>query len=238
MAKAKDKVKVWDLPLRFFHWTLVIAIAIALISSEEESVLNQWHVLAGWVVAVLIAFRCVWGFVGGEHSRFSDFIRPVRIGDHVSGLLRGHSEASLGHNPLGAVAVLILLALAAATVWTGAFGGERAEEFHEIIAWTLLAMVGIHVAAVIIMSAMERESLIRAMISGNKPAARHPGAADARPPSLSGWAIAILTVAGSIFLILRYDPQAFTLRSAEAFEHRAEGTSRPSVIDEGSEREY
>ena len=213
MESPKDQVKIWDLPLRLFHWTLVIAIALAFLSSEEDSALNQWHILAGWTVAVLIVFRCVWGFVGGEHSRFADFIRPSRIAEHVSGLLHGRGEAALGHNPLGAVAVVILLALAAATVWTGVFGGEGAEEFHEIIAWTLLSMVGVHIAAVIIMSAIERENLVRAMISGQKPAVRHAGAADSRPPTAL----------------------AFTLRSAEAFEHRADGGSRPSLADEGGE---
>ena len=94
----------------------------------------------GWIAAILIVFRLVWGFIGGEHSRFSDFIRPSRIAHHISGLLRGEREPSLGHNPLGAVAVVILLVLTAATVWTGAFGGEAAEELHEVTAWVLLAM--------------------------------------------------------------------------------------------------
>lgn len=237
MESAKNQVKVWDLPLRLFHWTLVIAIALAFLSSEEDSVLNQWHILSGWVAAVLIVFRCVWGFVGGEHSRFSDFIRPSRIAGHVSGLLHGRGEATLGHNPLGAAAVVILLALIAATVWTGAFGGEGAEELHEVIAWTLLAMVGVHITAVIIMSAMERENLVRAMVGGRKPAVRHPGAADARPPTALALVIAILTVAGTVFLILRYDPQAFTLRSAEAFEHRADAGSAVSPADEETEFE-
>ena len=139
--------RVWDLPLRLFHWLLVVAIAVAFLSSEEDSALNQWHVLSGWTAGLLIVFRLIWGFVGGEHSRFSDFVRPSRVASHVAVLVRGHSEPSIGHNPLGAVAVVILLALAAITVWTGAFGGEAAEELHEIVAWTLLAMVAIHVVA-------------------------------------------------------------------------------------------
>src|SRR5690606_8568411 len=80
MYREHDRVKVWDLPLRLFHWTLVAAIALALLSSEEGSGLNKWHVLSGWVAGLLIVFRLIWGVVGGEHSRFSDFIRPSRIG--------------------------------------------------------------------------------------------------------------------------------------------------------------
>jgi len=230
-------ISVWDLPLRVFHWALVIAIAVAFLSSEEDSAINQWHVLSGWVAAVLIAFRLVWGFVGGEHSRFADFIRPSRIADHVAGLLSGRREASLGHNPLGAIAVVLLLALTAATVWTGAFGGEASEDLHELIAWTLLAMVGLHIAAVIVMSLVERENLVRAMVTGKKPAERHPDAADANPPSAIGLLLALAVIAGSAYAILRYDPQAFTLRSAESFEHRANAGSEPSVGEEEREHE-
>jgi cytochrome b len=217
-----QRIRVWDLPVRIFHWTLVLAIAVAFLSAEEDSALNQWHVLSGWVAGLLIVFRLAWGFVGGEHSRFADFVRPGRIASHLSGLMRGHAEPALGHNPLGALAVLVLLALAAVTIWTGAFGGEPAEELHELVGWTLLAMVVLHVVAVIVMSRLERENLVAAMITGAKPADRHPGAADARPPSLLGLLAALLVTAAAGYFILRYDPQAFTPRSAESFEHRAD----------------
>ena len=235
--KSRRNIRVWDWPLRLFHWLLVIAIAVAFLSSEEDSAINQWHVLSGWVAAVLIAFRLVWGFVGGEHSRFTDFIRPSRIADHISGLLSGRREESLGHNPLGAIAVVFLLALTAATVWTGAFGGEASEDLHELIAWTLLAMVGLHIAAVIVMSLLERENLARAMVTGKKSAARHPDAADAKPPSAIGLLLALVAIAGSAYAILLYDPQAFTLRSAESFEHRANAGGEPSVGEEEREHE-
>lgn len=217
----RGRIKVWDLPLRLFHWALVIAIAVAFLSSEEDSALNDWHVLSGWVAAVLLVFRLVWGFLGGEHSRFSDFLRPSRIPDHVAGLLRGRRETDLGHNPLGAVAVVLLLALTGATVWTGAFGGDASEELHEVIAWTLLAVVGLHIVAVVVMSLVQRENLVRAMVTGDKPVARHPRAVDARPPSILGFLVGTIAIVGTAYAILRYDPQAFTRRSAEAFEHRA-----------------
>jgi hypothetical protein len=81
------------------------------------------------------------------------------------------------------MSVLLLLVLIAATVWTGAFGGESVEDLHEIIGWTLLAIVALHVAAVIVMSVLQRENLARAMVTGDKPAARHLGAVDSRPPA-------------------------------------------------------
>lgn len=229
-------VRVWDFPLRAFHWTLVLAIAVAFLSSEEDSALNRWHVLSGWVAAVLIVFRLVWGFIGGEHSRFADFIRPSRIAGHIAGLVNGRTGSDLGHNPLGAVAVVFLLALTGVTVWTGAFGGDGFEDLHELVAWTLLALIGLHIAAVIVMSMIEKVNLPRAMISGDKPAARYNGAADAKPPSLAALLAAAIVIAGTTFAILRYDPQAFTPRSTEAFEHRTQTDAEHSQRV-GDERE-
>ena len=221
MPYSGTSVKVWDLPLRLFHWLLVIAIALAFLSSEEDSLLNHWHILAGWVAGILIVFRLVWGFVGGEHSRFADFVRPSRIGGHIAGLFRGRTESTLGHNPLGGLSVVILLALAAATVWTGAFGGEEAEDLHGFIGWTLLVFVGLHVAAVAIMSLLQHENLVGAMITGKKSSVRHPGATDARRPNILGVLVAIAVVAGAIYGVLRYDPQGLKLQRTEAFEQRA-----------------
>lgn len=238
MPAGSGRIRVWDLPLRLFHWTLVVAVAIAFLSAEENSTLNDWHVLSGWIAAVLIVFRLVWGFVGGEHSRFSDFIRPSRIPDHLSGLVSGRKEAGLGHNPLGALAVVVLLALTAVTVWTGAFGGKPAEELHEVIAWVLLGMVAVHVIAVVVMSLLERQNLVRAMVTGDKPAARHPNAADARAPGAVAWALGAATVAATAYLIVQYDPAAFALRSAESFEHRADaGGEAATAGGEGREDE-
>ncbi|HMM76847.1 MAG TPA: cytochrome b/b6 domain-containing protein [Gammaproteobacteria bacterium] len=211
------RVKVWDLPLRLFHWLTVIAVAVAFLSSEEDSPLNHWHVIAGWSAGLLVVFRLVWGFVGGEHARFADFVKPSRVLSHVRELLHGHAEPTVGHNPLGAVSVLVLLMMIMATVYTGVV---LMEEAHEAIAWTLLAFVGVHVVAVIAMSWLSRENLVSAMVTGTKPAARHPRARDARAPGLIAWLVAAIVLAGSVYAVRRYDPEAFTLRSAEKYEHQ------------------
>lgn len=221
VGRQRRRVKVWDLPLRLFHWLLVVAIAVAFLSSEEDSPLSQWHILAGWVAGILIVFRLVWGFAGGEHSRFGDFIRPSLIGEHVRDLFSRRGDPTLGHNPLGGISVIVLLALVAATVWTGAFGGEGAETFHELIAWTLLGFVGLHIAAVAIVSVFQRENLVAAMITGKKPLERHVGARNAAGPSFAGITATALVLVGTVYGILKYDPQAFTLRRAESFEQRA-----------------
>ena len=232
-----EKLKVWDLPLRLFHWALVVAIAVAFLSSEEDSGLNDWHVLSGWVAATLLAFRLMWGLVGGEHSRFADFLTLSGIRHHVSGLARGKVEPTVGHNPLGAIAVLLLLLLVAMTVWSGAFLGEAGEELHEVVAWTLLAMVALHVVAVVVTSLLSRDNLLRAMIDGTKSKKRHPLAMDAKRPGPMALLFGAAAVSGAIYAILNYDPDAFRPRTAESFEHRFGGETTASREADEEEQE-
>jgi len=206
-----DDLKVWDVPLRLFHWLLVAAIAIAFLSSEGDSPIASWHIAAGWVAVVLIVFRLVWGFIGGEHARFVNFVRPSHIAGHIRSLLSRDPEHTVGHNPLGALAVLALLAAIAAVLWTGIQldAGQGSEDVHEALAYGLLALVGLHVAAVVLMSVMTRENLVQAMITGRKRASLHIGARDARMPSpialLAGGAVIVATIVA----IVRFDAAAF-----------------------------
>ena len=206
-------VRVWDLPLRLFHWLLVAAVAVAFVSAEEDSILRGWHVTAGWIAALLIGFRLVWGFIGGEHARFASFVRPSRLRAHLATLVAGRPEASLGHNPLGAIATLVLLITVAAVVATGTMligGGGGGEDLHEGLANALLALIGLHVAAVLMMSVLSRENLVRAMVTGRKPRARHPGAVDGRPAPGLALPVAALAIAGGGYGILQFDPLAMT----------------------------
>jgi cytochrome b len=209
-------IKVWDPGVRIFHWLLVAAIALAFLSSEEESALAAWHIPIGWIAALLIAFRLAWGFVGGEHARFANFIRPSNIGPHIRHLLSGKAAPSIGHNPLGALAVLALLALTAATILTGVAGGEDA---HEAIAYTLLGLVAVHVVAVLLMSHLAKDNLILAMVTGKKHADRYPDAHDAAPPARLAVPVAALAVGAAAYGATRVDHQAFVPHaSAEAGE--------------------
>ncbi|WP_374575670.1 cytochrome b/b6 domain-containing protein [Phenylobacterium sp.] len=227
-------IRAWDLPLRLFHWALAISIAVAFLSSEEDSALAAWHMAAGWTAAVLIAFRLVWGFIGGEHARFASFLRPGRIGAHLRELLGGRPAATVGHNPLGALAVVGLLGLTAATVFTGA---ARGEDLHEALAYALLALVGVHVAAVVVMSLATRENLVRAMVTGSKPAARHPGAQDAKPPRRAALPVAAAVIALAAVAVTRVDPNAFRpgVRDEAAGEHHGGDQARGGAEHEEDE---
>ncbi|MGM9490301.1 cytochrome b/b6 domain-containing protein [Ideonella sp. YS5] len=166
---------VWDAPVRIFHWLAVLCFAGAYLTAEAE----RWrlvHVTLGYTLAGLVAFRLVWGFIGTRHARFSDFVRgPKEALAHLRSLLAGKPDAHAGHNPAGGLAILALLGLAIGVTATGwmtqaEWSGERFEEAHELVANLMLALVGVHVAAVLLGSRLQGENLVKAMITGRKKA--------------------------------------------------------------------
>jgi cytochrome b len=179
----QKSVYVWDLFVRFFHWTLVAGFTIAYVTEDPLIV----HVWAGYVVGALILARVVWGFIGPERARFSDFIHnPATTFNYVRDLLQFRGRRYFGHSPGGGYMVVLLLAFLAATVITGllVYGGEQQagplagmlskdtgesiEEAHEIAANITLALVLAHIAAVALASFVHRENLVGAMITGYK----------------------------------------------------------------------
>lgn len=186
------EVRVWDPLVRLFHWSLVLAFAVAYLSGEGEDEWIRLHELSGYVVAGLVLFRLLWGFVGTRHARFSDFVfSPATVLAYTRDLLRGQARRYLGHNPLGGamvVALLIMLALATLTgliaygtgeqagplaPWAGTAApwvAEAFKEIHEFFANATLVLVVLHIAGVIVSSLLHRENLVRAMLTGRKRA--------------------------------------------------------------------
>lgn len=175
-------VQVWDLPTRIFHWTLLALVLLAWFTGEEEGVAAQVHRYAGEAIAGLIVFRVLWGFIGGEHARFTDFAAgPSAIINHVRDLFSAKPKRHLGHNPVGGVAVFLLLATVAAVVVTGLFAGgeENAGPFaglwgldfadaHEALFRILQGLVALHVLGVVVETLRARDALVPAMITGVK----------------------------------------------------------------------
>jgi cytochrome b len=168
------KVLVWDAPVRVFHWLMVLCFAGAYLSAESE----HWrllHVTLGYTMAGLVAFRIVWGVVGTRHARFSSFVRgPAAVAAYLRAMIQGRPRRHAGHNPAGALAIVALLGLAGVVVAAGwasynDIGGEWLKELHEGAGNAMLALVGLHVAGVVISSRMQRENLIGAMLTGRKP---------------------------------------------------------------------
>jgi len=177
-------VKVWDPLVRVFHWSLVFFFLIAFIT--EDDWLNL-HVLAGYGVSFLIGFRLLWGLVGTRSARFSTFVKsPTVMLIYLKGMLSFNVPHYLGHNPLGAAMVIILLlgitlvsvsgmALIAiegngplAGSFVASWDADWIEEVHEFFANFTLLMVTAHVSGVIFSSLVEGENLVKAMVTGRK----------------------------------------------------------------------
>jgi len=173
-------ILVWDLPTRAFHWLLALAFVGAFATSDSER-LRDWHVLFGYTMAGLVAFRIVWGVIGTRYARFSSFaFGPKRVLEYLKSVATPEPQHHVGHNPAGSWAIyaLLVLVLFAAATGYAAFndvGGRWMEELHEGMANTLTAMVGVHLAGVVLSSLLHRENFVRAMVTGYKVGERSHG---------------------------------------------------------------
>ncbi len=172
-AASRRNVLVWDVPVRVFHWLMVLSFAGAYLTAESE----RWrlaHVTLGYTMGALVVFRLVWGLIGSRHARFANFVRgPAAVWRYVRSMWSPRPEHHLGHNPAGAVGIVLMLALAAAVTVSGwavynDLWGEWLEELHEVSANLMLAVIGVHVAAVLISSRLHGENLVAAMVDGRK----------------------------------------------------------------------
>lgn len=175
-------IKVWDLPVRLFHWLLLALVVAAVISVKLGGNAMEWHGRFGHLIVGLIVFRIVWGLIGSRTARFGHFVRgPGAIRDYLAGRWVG-----VGHNPLGALSALALLGLIAFQAGSGlfahddvAFSGPMSamvsgdavswlSGWHRSTEWYIYGLVALHVAAVLFYSLVKKDRLVGAMITGRK----------------------------------------------------------------------
>ncbi len=182
----KLRIRIWDLPTRVFHWTLVFLVVGLFVTGLRGGAAMDWHFRFGIGVLILLVFRVVWGIVGGRWSRFASFVRGPGA---VLAYLRsgGANDHAPGHNPLGALSVLGMLAILAIQVVTGlssndeiSFEGPLAKflpnarvaqftAYHKDIgAWIVLALVVLHIAAIAFYRIKRKTDLIGPMVNGDK----------------------------------------------------------------------
>jgi cytochrome b len=172
-AMGSEPVRVWDRFVRMFHWSLVACVLLNVALVDDGETL---HRALGYVASGLVAARVVWGFIGPRPARFAAFWPTrARLVEHVRGLLAGQAPLHEGHNPLGALMMLTLMALVVALGVTGhlqttdAFWGEAwLQEVHDGLATTLVAAAGVHAAAALVMGRLQKVRLVRAMVTGVK----------------------------------------------------------------------
>jgi cytochrome b len=170
-----ERVLVWDVPTRMFHWLLVLSFVGAFLTAESERY-RDVHVMLGYTLLGLLAFRLLWGFFGTRYAQFRSFLfKPSELAAYLSSLVKGRVAHYVGHNPAGSVAIWLLLALGIASAVTGVLlfqdiGGDMLEELHEGLSFAMLAVVAVHVAGVVVSGIMHGENLVRAMITGLKEA--------------------------------------------------------------------
>jgi len=174
------RYRVWDLPIRLFHWLLVLGIFGAWLSLELGNI--KWHMNIGVAVGGLILFRLLWGLWGSETARFTQFIRgPKSVWRYITGQ---EKSMRLGHNPMGALSVIALLGLVGLQVGTGLFANDDVfssgpfrswvsgstsdwlTDIHELNFNLLLVFIGLHLAAVFVHVVIKKHDLLRAMITG------------------------------------------------------------------------
>lgn len=197
-------IRVWDPLVRIFHWGLVVAVAVAWLSSEGW---DDLHAITGYIMLGLLAVRLIWGVVGSRYARFTQFLRaPKTVIAYLRELAAQRERRYLGHNPAGGMMILALMLTLAGTGWTGWLledptrlaalpdmpqiiapahadehgdGGEGEGgligDLHEMLANFVLILIVLHLGGVAVASLRHRENLVRAMVTGDK---RAPEAGD------------------------------------------------------------
>lgn len=212
--QALPTVKVWDLAVRLFHWSLV-GLMIAAWVTQKLGDMDR-HAQIGYALLTLILFRLVWGVIGGRHARFADFLcGPATVVAYARDFLVHRAAPVLGHNPLGGWMVLALLAAVLTQGALGLFGTDDIAfdgplnalvssrtavlltSAHKLLFKVILALVAVHLAGVAAHWLVERENLVRAMITGRKPVQPGQHAEDASGGSML-LAVVVLAAAAAV----------------------------------------
>lgn len=184
------RVKVWDLPVRLTHWLMALAFVGAYVTNRLGVAYFKYHEWFGYSLIVLVVFRILWGLWGTYHARFTNFLRsPAATWRYSAELLRRRDQPFPGHNPLGALMVVVLLLTLLVQAVTGLFANDEIFNagalygyvsndtslaltgLHKSLFYWIAAAVAVHILAVLFHTFIKRENLISAMFTGYKSGA-------------------------------------------------------------------
>jgi len=226
MAKDQSQRLVWDWPLRLWHWLFAIAVLGAWISGQWGGFdWREWHLWFGQSALGLLIFRLLWGVVGPRHARFAQFLpRPARLWAYLKTLPERNAPESVGHSPLGALAVMTLLIVLGAQITSGLFVSDDilydgpwfvavsedtadwASTIHHRLAWPVGVLITLHLTAILFYRLFKRQRLTRAMITGRKSAEKVPVTASIKSSRTVLALILIALVAGLTWWLLAIAP--------------------------------
>lgn len=204
------RILIWDIPTRLFHWLLAASFIGAFTVAnlvDDESPTFRVHMLLGLVMAFMVLLRVVWGLVGTRWARFRSFVfGPGALLAYLRGSASSDGPRYAGHNPGAAAAIFLILALVLGLAVTGLMmggGNESVEDLHEVLAWSLLGAVGLHLAGLVWHTVRHREKVALSMVDGHKEAEHSAAIPSARP--LVGLLFLLLTGAWAGGLLSGYD---------------------------------
>ena len=210
-------IRVWDLPVRLFHWALAVLIVVSVVTQNIGGNAMEWHFLSGYAVLTLVVFRILWGLVGTRYARFSSFTHgPSAMISYLRGGKGSLTEKYLGHNPVGSLSVFALLGFVLAQAVSGLFANDDiasegplvkfiSKELSDKITWfhkdvsanVLYVLIGLHIAAIAFYYFWKKKNLVKPMITGDQETAFDAPAADdsVRMRLLAGVILAVCAIA-------------------------------------------
>ena len=218
MSGIRLPMRVWDAPIRLFHWGITLLLAFSWLSANEGWL--RWHRLSGYAILAALLFRVAWGFVGSDTARFSAFLKnPLEGFRHLAAIRTREPDTEIGHNAAGGWMVLFLLAVLAIQVGTGLFANTFDDEqvngplatrvaratsdsltnLHALNFNIILALVALHVVAIGIYAWLKGQNLLRPMLTGKK---KLPGNTPAPRMASPLLAIAIFAVAAGAVAVV------------------------------------
>ena len=201
----QQRIRLWDVPTRLFHWLLVLSVTAALISAQLGGNLMDWHGRIGLFIVGLVVFRLVWGVMGSTYARFTQFFpTPAKVKIYLRGDWRG-----VGHNPLGALSVLGLLGLLAFQVASGLFANDditfvgplfdlvskdlsnQLTGLHKLASNVIYLLIGLHLAAIAFYAFVKKDNLVKPMVTGWKDTDK---SAQATSATGGGWLALVVSL--------------------------------------------